>query len=111
MERSNLFVQAVDPQEDLSTVLFRPEVMSTGDDERKCTRVIIRRERQIFRKLPKTNAILFSVATSLTDLEDLGEQELRNLAREVRAWPEEMARYKGRHFWGDRLLSFCEKDN
>jgi hypothetical protein len=70
--------------------------------------MFVRRERQTFRKLPKSGAILFAVKTALTPLQDLDQEERLNLAREIRSWPENIAAYKGRDFWGECVLDFIE---
>jgi hypothetical protein len=46
---------------------------------------------------------MFLVRTYLTPLTDLLEERdsLYSLRSAIEAWPEEMARYKGRHVWAD----------
>ncbi|KAJ5146851.1 hypothetical protein N7526_000203 [Penicillium atrosanguineum] len=68
--------------------------------------IIIRRERQTFRRLPRTGAILFGVKTFLTPLDELPMQELENLAKEMETWPENVGEYKGKNVWGAKVKEF-----
>jgi hypothetical protein len=56
--------------------------------------------------LPKTGTILFGVKTYLTTLDQLPMQELENLAKEMRSWPEYVGEYKGKDVWGAKVLEF-----
>ena len=69
---------------------------------------MVRRERQTFRRLPRTGAIVFMVKTALEPVVGLAETEKRNLAREIRAWPEDIALYKGIGVWGTPLLRYLD---
>ena len=42
-------------------------------------------------------------------LNELPMQELRNLAKEIKSWPDYVGEYKGREVWGAKALEFCEK--
>lgn len=70
--------------------------------------ILIRQERQVFRRLPRSGALLFSVKTYMHNLIDLSLDELRAFAAEVRKLPDDVAGYKGRHIWGDCVLKFCD---
>lgn len=107
MERSNFFVQVTEPGQSLSEILCQLESMD-GRVARKPEDILFRWERQSFRRLPKTGAILFSVKTDLVQLKDMTAKELKEFAMEARSWPEEVARYKRRHEWGDCALQFCD---
>ena len=52
--------------------------------------IIIRRERQTFRRLPKINAVVFTVKTTITPLVQFPKEELEGLAAEIRPWPEDI---------------------
>lgn len=54
---------------------------------------------------------MFLVRTYLTPLIDLRDEKdsLHSLRSAVEAWPEEMARYKGRHVWEGVLRSWCDE--
>ena len=107
MERSSFFVQVTEPGQTLSDILCQLEPM-TGMRARCPDDVLFRLERQVFRRLPKTGAVLFSVKTRLIRLTELSAPELRNFAAEARSWPEETARYKGISEWGPCALGFCD---
>lgn len=110
MERSSFFVQVTEPSQTLSDILCQLEPM-TGIRARCPDDIIFRLERQVFRRLPKTGAVLFSVKTRLLRLRELNALELRNFAIEARSWPEETAKYKGFSEWGPCALQFCDSMN
>ncbi|KAJ5645707.1 hypothetical protein N7507_011718 [Penicillium longicatenatum] len=110
MERSNYFVEIKRPDEDLYQILYRPgslcekELIDPSPNE-----IIIRRERQTFRRLPRTGAIVFGVKTYLTPISQLPMQELENLAKEMKTWPEYVSEYKGKDVWGRKVLEYYNK--
>lgn len=107
MERSNYFVEVKRPNENLFDILYRPgalcekELSNPSPEE-----IIIRRERQTFRRLPRSGTIVFGVKTHLTTLDQLPMQELENLAKEMQSWPEHVGEYKGRDVWGAKVLEY-----
>lgn len=107
MERSNFFIQVTEPSQTLSDILCQLEPMA-GIKARCPGDIIFRLERQVFRRLPKSGAILFSVKTRLIRLTELSAPELRKFAVEARSWPEDIARYKGMPDWGQCALQFCD---
>lgn len=107
MERSSFFIQVTEPGQTLSDILCQLEPM-VGIRARCPDDILFRLERQVFRRLPHTGAILFSVKTRLIRLTELSAPELRNFAVEARSWPEETARYKGISEWGPCALEFCD---
>lgn len=109
MERSNYFLEIRQPGEDLSSTLFRPDGLMEQELSPWPDDILIRRERQTFRRLPRTGALLFSVKTTLTTLSELPLQEVQNLATEISNWPEDMAAYKGRNIWGKKVLDYCNQ--
>ncbi|MCJ1249105.1 hypothetical protein MMC30_006328 [Trapelia coarctata] len=108
MERSAYFVQVADLQTDLAQILCKPESLDYGTKPTRPQHVIIRRERQTFKRLPKTNAILFAVKTALRPLTELSVSELRSFKQEASNWPEEVARYKGRQCWEECAFDYCD---
>ena len=73
-------------------------------------RLIIRSERETLTRLPKTQAILFTIRTyrrPLSDLEAHPEQALR-LADAIRALPEDTRAYKGLEGVGQAALSYLD---
>jgi Protein of unknown function (DUF3445) len=107
MERSNYFLETTEPDEGLRSALFRPDGLNEQTPGPSIDEVLLRRERQTFRRLPRTGALVFSVKTTLETLDELPVDQLQALATEIRSWPEDMAKYKGRDVWGQRVLDYC----
>jgi hypothetical protein len=110
MERSNYFVEVKEPNENLTEILYRPNSLC----EKKLSSplpsdILIRRERQTFRRLPRTGAIVFGVKTYLTPMDELPMAELDNLAKEMKSWPDCVGEYKGRDVWGAKVLEYYRK--
>lgn len=107
MERSNYFIEVKRSEENLFHILYRPvglcekELLDPSPQD-----VLIRRERQTFRRLPRTGAIVFGVKTYLTPLDQLPMEELQNLVTEMRTWPDYVGEYKGKNVWGAKVLEF-----
>lgn len=108
MERSNFFVQVTEPNQTLEDILCPLESLEGNPKPTRPEDVVFRWERQIFRRLPKSGAVLFSVKTGLTKLSEMNPSELRDFAKEARSWPEGVANYKRRNIWGDFALKFCD---
>ncbi|PGH37034.1 hypothetical protein GX50_00017 [[Emmonsia] crescens] len=108
MERSSYFIQVTETGESLSSILFQPVGLGNKDVEPRPENILIRRERQTFRRLPKSRAIVFGVKTSLTRLQELPLEELSNLVTEMKSWPAAVAKYKGRDHWGSAVIKWLE---
>lgn len=107
MERSNYFVEIKRPDENLLEILYRPNALCEKElSDPSPDEIIIRRERQTFRRLPRTGAIVFGVKTYLTPISQLPMQELENLAKEMKTWPEYVSEYKGKDVWGKKVLEY-----
>jgi hypothetical protein len=104
MERSNLFIQT-------SPALFQdgPEEMLRALSPLNATDVIVRRERQTFTRLPKSNAVLFTVKTYMVPLVELGDEELLALRSQLWGWEEEIRAYTGWGVWGEKVEAHCEE--
>jgi hypothetical protein len=102
MERTNLFIQTT-PE------LFQdaPEELPAGVVV-KPTDLMVRRERQTFRRLEKSGAVLFTVRTYMGPMVNLGNEELKALKSQVMGWEEDVRRYKGGDIWGPSLHSWCD---
>lgn len=119
MERCNYFLETKRPGEGMQTTLFRPTGLTEVEESNASAEdLLVRRERQTFRRLPRSGALVFGVRTTLTPLVELSFQELHNLVTEVRSWPQDMALYKGRHIWGNTVMmyyaekaEFASRDN
>ncbi|KAF7951741.1 hypothetical protein EAE96_007040 [Botrytis aclada] len=103
MERSNLFIQA-------TPILFQdiPEATPYPSSPLTPSDIYIRRERQTFTRLPKSNAVLFTVRTYMEKLVDLNIADAEAMAKQIRGWDGELARYKGVGIWGDVTLGYCD---
>ncbi|KAJ5885844.1 hypothetical protein N7504_011680 [Penicillium tannophilum] len=110
MERSNYFVEIKRPDENLFEILYRPgSLCEKALLDPSPNEIMIRRERQTFRRLPRTGAIVFGVKTYLTPISQLPMQELENLAKEMKTWPEYVSEYKGKDVWGRKVLEYYNK--
>ncbi|OJD27210.1 hypothetical protein ACJ73_01394 [Blastomyces percursus] len=108
MERSSYFIQVIKPGESLSSILFQPVGLGHRDITPRAEDILIRRERQTFRRLSKSRAIVFGVKTSLTRLQELPLEELKNLVTEIKSWPDAIGKYKGRDHWGSAVIGWME---
>lgn len=110
MERSNYFIEVRKPNENLLETLYRRHGLVEEDAADPSPRdIILRRERQTFRRLPRSGIIVFGVKTFLTPLDELPTEELQNLAKEIKSWPDEVGEYKGKPIWGAKTLEFCNE--
>ena len=92
--------------------IFQQDPFPTNSDTRcKIEDVVVRHERQTLRRLPRSQAVLFTVRTYLTHVVALADepQSLHNLRAAAREMPPEMGHYKGRDIWGEVLEEYCEK--
>lgn len=112
MERHTFFVQITPDDRPLHQLLYVQEGKDffPGDLSNMFPdNIIIRRERQTFRRLARSNTIVFTVKTSVERLTDIPKSERSNLVAEIRAWPDEIATYKGRDLWQRVVIEFCEE--
>ncbi|KUJ20449.1 uncharacterized protein LY89DRAFT_771352 [Mollisia scopiformis] len=102
MERTNLFIQTTTelfqnaPEDPLARALTAKDLM-------------VRRERQTFVRLEKTDAVLFTVRTYMQSMTGLGNEEIRALRSQILGWEEEVRLYKGFAIWGEVLMKWCEE--
>ena len=109
MERLPYFVQVADLNSDLAKILCQVGHFDFVQPPTDPATIILRGERQTFRRLPQSGAVLFSVKTTLRPLTALGPDELKQFIKEVVSWPEVIAEYKGRNCWGDCAFRYAEK--
>jgi hypothetical protein len=112
MERSTYFLEIIRPGEEMLTRLFRPASLigaEVSDKPVSADNLLVRKERQTFRRLPRSGALVFGVKTVLTPLNQLSIQEHKNLVTEMNSWPDEMAAYKERHIWGQTVAEYYEE--
>lgn len=84
------------------------QASGSGPASKPCSlsEIYIRRERQTFMRLSKSDAILFTVRTFMTPLTSLGDEELTAFVEQARGWGDEMAAYKGREQWWQTVLEY-----
>lgn len=105
VERNNYFIQT-------NNNLFQqepfPESLSVAP---RIEDIHVRYERQTLRRLPRSGAVCFCVRTYLMPLVDLREEKdnLYALRSATRAWPEAMAKYKGRQAWEETFEKWCDE--
>lgn len=105
MERSNVFIQT-------TPTLFQDEPEGDAGSnyvDVKMEEITVRRERQTFTRLPKSNAVLFTVRTFMTPLVDMNDEQLQALRSQIWGWEEDIRMYKGWCAWGDKVEEWCEK--
>lgn len=68
----------------------------------------MRREHQTFRRLPKSDAIIYSTRTEVCRLTELDVHERRKLVEEIRGWDQEVAARKGFELWQRAVIGYCE---
>lgn len=117
MERVTLFIQTV--PELFQTVALAATCKSTLKKNQSLTSednvpkipadLHIRRERQTFTRLPISGAVLFTVHTFITPLNNLGDEEVVALQEIAAGWSDEMAAYKGREEWWDLLKQYADE--
>ena len=102
MERTNLFIQTTPDLFQNAPEAFTEETIAPK-------KLMVRRERQAFMRLPSSGAVLFTVRTYMTPLVELGVEELKALKSQVMGWEEEIKVYKGWGIWGEPLLKWCDE--
>lgn len=111
MERSSFFVRVRPPGKSLAEAPPIQELKDffPGNMNNLWPRdIIIKRKRQAFHRLPKTNAVVFMVKTSITPFVQFPKEELEGLAAEIRSRSEDITTYKGRSPWGRPVLGYCD---
>lgn len=108
MERRPVMFQVADLRGDLAAILCQLDAFNYDTKPAGPEEIIIRAERQTFRRLPKSNAVLFAVKTTLCRLTDLSHAELEKMINDAKSWPDQMAQYKGKHCWWDCAMRYYE---
>ncbi|KAF1952181.1 hypothetical protein CC80DRAFT_538383 [Byssothecium circinans] len=111
MKRSTTFIQT-NPgdrsNQQLLHIPARQDFFQGRISSLKPQDMVVRRERQTFRKLLQSGVIVMTVKTELCDLMDLSVTERRNLADEIHSWEENEATLKGLDLWRRIVLGFIE---
>ncbi|KAL7274760.1 hypothetical protein RUND412_002332 [Rhizina undulata] len=99
-----------------SSQLFMPTGDYRYDGERIKEEVVdpvkchLRVERQLMFRLPNTNAIVFMTKTYLTPLSEIkAEGDGEALAAAIESMSADMAAYKKREMWGDRVVQYLRQ--
>ena len=73
--------------------------------------IAMRTERQTLRRLPRSNAILFTIRTHLVDLPTLASEPgvPARLAHALREWPDSVKWYKGAAMFLDTTLAYLDQ--
>ncbi|KAI5965592.1 uncharacterized protein KGF55_000954 [Candida pseudojiufengensis] len=83
-------------------------------NEMKFNEYYYRSERQVLTKLPKTEAIVFTIRTYLIPLSEVkaeGKEVRERLIGGIKGFPEDIARYKRASEWGPSIIQYLEEDN
>jgi hypothetical protein len=110
LTRSTFYIQTQPDLRPLASHLF---IQSTKDffpgtiGHLFPSHILVRRETQTFRRL-RSGAVVFSVRTDVKRLVELSEVEKRAVMAEMRRWPEEVAKWKGKSLWEGVVVGFCE---
>jgi len=112
LSRTTLYIQTCPDSHPLAHLLFvqEPKDFFPGNLSSLLPQhIIVRREHQVFRRLPKCGAVVFSTRTEVKKLMDLDERERRELAIEMRSWDRDVATRKGVELWQKAVLGWCER--
>jgi hypothetical protein len=109
LKRATLFVQTHHNSRGLSDLLFITERhhFFPGHMSTLGNGMMVRKERQSFKMLPKTGAVVFTARTKIRLVSDFGRGELEQTVKEINEWPAEIATLKGRDLWGEFLNNIC----
>jgi len=102
MERYNLFIQTTP-----AYFQDKPDFQQTPTLE--LSKITVRRERQTFRRLPRSGVVLFTVRTYMIPLLSLRMEDVKGLRSQIRCWAGEMGMYKGVGTWGQLVQSWCDE--
>lgn len=70
--------------------------------------IMVREERHTFRRLPRSNAVVVAVRTTITPLVELEMEDVERLVREMESWSLEVANARGMFLWGEIVMGYCE---
>lgn len=104
MERHPMFVQTDGDYYKDADLNNRDETASAAAPAQKAVcfdNLYLRRERQTFRRLEKSGAVLFAVHTFMKKMTNVGDDELAALVGIADTWDEGVAGYKARDAWID----------
>lgn len=112
LSRTALYIQTHPDARPLAHLLFiqEPKDFFPGNLSTLLPQhIIVRHEHQVFKRLPKCGAVVFSTRTEVKKLTDLDGEERRDLVREIRSWDGEVALRKGVELWQKAVVAWCER--
>jgi len=70
-----------------------------------------RSECQSLRRLPRSGGVLFTIRTYFHPITDIAQEDYvpGRLASSIRAWGDDVSKYKGKAKYGDVLLNYLDK--
>ncbi|KAF2683785.1 hypothetical protein K458DRAFT_431993 [Lentithecium fluviatile CBS 122367] len=109
LKRSTLFVQTHHNSRGLADLLFITERhhFFPGHLSTLGNALMIRKERQSFRQLPRSGAVIFTARTRIRRVNEFPRDELERTVQEINEWPTDIATLKGRDLWGAVLDNIC----
>lgn len=103
MERTNLFIQTTP-----NLFIDAPEIpRSPSEPAITPSDLWVRRERQTFKRLEKSNAVLFTVRTFMQRLVEVEGDQAEALKTQVEGWDDDISEYKGSKVWGETFREWC----
>lgn len=103
MERQNLFIQSTP-----HLFVDEPEVPpSSSQPAIRPEDLFVRRERQTFRRLERSGAVLFTVRTYMQRLVDVKGSEEVALRQQIGGLDGVVREYKGGAVWGEAFEGWC----
>lgn len=111
LTRSTLYIQTYPDSRPLAHLLFIQEAKDFFPGNLSALlpqHIIVRREHQTFRRLPKSGAIVYSTRTEVCRLTELDAHDRRKLVEEIGSWDQEVATRKGLELWQRAVIGYCE---
>ncbi|KAL1630246.1 hypothetical protein SLS56_005071 [Neofusicoccum ribis] len=69
--------------------------------------MMVRKEVHTYRRLPRSDAAVVAVRTTIKPLEDLEREEMEALVRDVESWPRRVGDERGKFLWEGLVMEFC----
>ncbi|KAJ4376545.1 hypothetical protein N0V86_006658 [Didymella sp. IMI 355093] len=111
LTRSTLYIQTYPDSRPLAHLLFIQEAKDFFPGNLSSLlpqHIVVRREHQTFRRLPRSGVVIYSIRTEVSRLTELDVHSRRKLVEEIRAWDREVATRKGLELWQRVVIGYCE---
>ncbi|EOD44974.1 hypothetical protein UCRNP2_8333 [Neofusicoccum parvum UCRNP2] len=69
--------------------------------------MMVRKEVHTYRRLPRSDAAVVAVRTTIKPLVDLEREEMEALVQDVESWPHRIADERGKFLWEGLVMEFC----